>query len=424
MAHATENGTSSFLEGPEEAAVTANRPSAPPREQPFNPASRAATKRAKIMIVDDEPINVEVVRECLAGVGYSRFVTLSDPREVLPHITEDEPDVILLDIMMPHINGLEILRLLRNDPQKAYIPVLILTAAEEEQLNALELGATDVLGKPVSATSLIARVRNALVIKAHHDHLVGYAEELESEVHKRTTKLRRQTARLRRRSAELDVSRLELIHCLARAAEFRDNETGRHVVRVGKYAGIIARELGLAPELAQLIEHAAPLHDVGKIGVPDDILLKPGKLDPDEYEFIQRHGNFGKRILEPMPDSEWRVFRSHTETGASIMNHSNSPIIRTASRIAVTHHERWDGTGYPLGLAGEDIPIEGRITAVADVFDALSSKRPYKPAFPIDKCFAIMLDARGKHFDPEVLDAFLNCKDEVVRVQIEYADID
>jgi len=193
---------------------------------------------------------------------------------------------------------------------------------------------------------------------------------------------------------------------------------------VGKYAGIIARELGLAPELAQLIEHAAPLHDVGKIGVPDDILLKPGKLDPDEYEFIQRHGNFGKRILEPMPDSEWRVFRSHTETGASIMNHSNSPIIRTASRIAVTHHERWDGTGYPLGLAGEDIPIEGRITAVADVFDALSSKRPYKPAFPLEKCFSIMLDARGQHFDPEVLDAFLNCKDEVVRVQIEYADID
>ena len=196
---------------------------------------------AKILIVDDEPINVEVVREYLASVGYTRFTTLSDAREVLPFIAEDEPDLVLLDIMMPHVNGIEILRQMRSDPRMAFIPVLILTAAEEEELNALELGATDVLGKPVAPASLIARVRNALVIKAHHDHLVGYAEELEREVRRRTAKLRRQTVALRRRGAELDASRLELIHCLARAAEYRDNETGRHVVRVGKYAGIIAR---------------------------------------------------------------------------------------------------------------------------------------------------------------------------------------
>ena len=163
---------------------------------------------------------------------------------------------------------------------------------------------------------------------------------------------------------------------------------------------------------------------MGKIGIPDHILLKPGKLEPDEFEFIQRHGNFGKKILEPMPESEWRLFRSHAEAGASIMNHSNSPIIRTASRIAVTHHERWDGSGYPLGLAGEDIPLEGRITAVADVFDALSSRRPYKPAIPVDKCFEIMQEASGTHFDPAVLAAFLDCKAEVVSVQIEYADLD
>src|SRR6185369_12553275 len=288
-----------------------------------------------------------------------------------------------------------LLRDLRAEKQFAHLPVLILTAMDDSdtKARALNLGATDFLAKPVDPTELIPRVRNSLVLKAHHDHLQTYASRLEQEV--------------RARTAELEASRQQIIHCLARAAEFRDNETGRHVIRVGRYAGIIARELGFEESAAEMLEQAALLHDVGKIGVPDAILLKPGKLDADEIESMQKHCGFGKRIFEGMTSQESAAYRSHTTVGSKIVQDCRAPLLDLASRIALTHHEKWDGTGYPLGLAGEDIPLEGRITAVADVFDALSSKRPYKPAFPLEKCLAILEEGRGQHFDPTVLDAFL-----------------
>jgi putative two-component system response regulator len=370
------------------------------------------TTTARLMIVDDEPVNIKVVQKYLKQAGYQQFLTTTDPRLVLDLIAKECPDVVLLDVMMPEINGLEILRRMRDDARSAHIPTIILTASDSEQtkLDALELGATDFLTKPVNAAELIMRARNALAVKSNYDHLKDFARELECQV--------------RRRTAELAASRLELIHCLARAAEYRDNETGRHVVRVGRYAGIIARKMALEEPFIELIEHAAPLHDMGKVGIPDAILLKPGKLDPEEFELMQKHCGYGKRTFEPMSQDEWRMFKSHTFLGEMIMDTQSSPIIVIAAQIALTHHEKWDGSGYPLGLSGEDIPLPGRITAVADVFDALSSKRPYKPAFPMDRCFDAVREAAGTHFDPQVVDAFLTSRNAIVQVRLEHADIE
>jgi putative two-component system response regulator len=293
-------------------------------------------------------------------------------------------------MMMTGIDGVALLEELQRDKELKETPVIILTASSDPELKqtALRLGVSDFLDKPVDPHHLVARVRNALIMKAHRDHLVNYASELEKTVQLRT--------------AELAASRREVIRCLARAAEFRDNETGNHVVRVGRYVGIVARELGFSDERVELLEDAAQLHDVGKIGIPDAILLKPAGLEPEEFEQMQKHAKIG----------------------AEMLNVVRSPVIELASSIALTHHEKWDGSGYPLGLAGDDIPIEGRMTAVADVFDALSSKRPYKAAFPHKKCFQIMEDGRGKHFDPRVLDAFFRRRAEIAKVQIDCADLD
>jgi putative two-component system response regulator len=379
---------------------------------PFRPDALLETlgQTAKLMIVDDEPVNVKVVQKHLKLAGYRNFVTSTDSTAALELISKEMPDVILIDIMMPHVSGLEILQQARDDERLSHIPIIVLTASDNEQtkMEALKLGAAEFLSKPVNASELIVRVRNALLIKVQHDRLKNYAHDLERQVQRRT--------------AELATSRLELILCLARAAEFRDNETGHHVVRVGRYAELIARQLGLDERFVELIGHAAPLHDMGKVGIPDSVLMKPGKLTPDEFETMRKHSVFGKRTFEPMSSDEYRTFKSHTFMGEKIMDVQSSPIITVSAAIALTHHEKWDGTGYPLGLKGEQIPLVGRITAVADVFDALSSKRPYKPAFELDRCFKIIEEGRGTHFDPEVLDAFLACREAVTRIYTELAD--
>jgi putative two-component system response regulator len=313
---------------------------------------------------------------------------------------------------MPEVSGLEILRCMKMDAELSTIPVIILTAAPEASVKtqALQLGANDFLSKPVEPTELVLRVRNVLAAKSHFDNLANYSVELERQVRERTQ--------------ELIQSRQQIIYCLARAAEFRDNETGHHVIRVGKYAGIIADELGFSAEQVEAMELAAQLHDVGKIGIPDRILHKPGKLDSEEFAFIQKHSNFGNQIIACMPDNEWNIVKQHTELGSLMVNVKTSPIMRMASRIALTHHEWWNGKGYPLGLEGEDIPIEGRITAVADVFDALSSPRVYKKAFSRQKCFDMIEEKRGIQFDPQVLDAFYRRSKEIVEVQMRYADME
>jgi putative two-component system response regulator len=229
-------------------------------------------------------------------------------------------------------------------------------------------------------------------------------------------------AEVRRRTAALVKAEQNIINCLARAAEYRDNDTGRHVIRVGGYAALIAEAMGFDETFVKLIQDAAKLHDVGKIGIPDSILLKTGKLDPDECSVMRKHCSMGIHVLQQCDESDFEAFRRHVQMGANILDEIDSPLLALASRIALTHHEKWDGSGYPFGLAGEQIPMEGRITAVADVFDALSTRRPYKPAFPLEKCFAILMEGKGTHFDPQVVDAFLSRKDTVVAIQMRYSE--
>lgn len=366
-------------------------------------------QKSKIMIIDDEAYNVLVVRKFLQHTGYSDFVTTTDSAKAIELMKRDAPDVVLLDITMPEIGGLEILRCMRMDAKLATIPVIILAAVPEAsaKTQALQLGAIDFLSKPVE---LLLRVRNVLAAKSHFDNLASYSFDLERQVRERTE--------------ELVLSRQQIIFCLARAAEFRDNETGHHVIRVGRYAGIIAAEIGFAETHVEAIELAAQLHDVGKIGISDSILHKPGKLDPEEFLLVKKHCGFGHQIISGMHEDEWGIVKQHTELGSQMVNVKTSPIMRLASRIALTHHEWWNGAGYPLGLEGEDIPIEGRITAVADVFDALSSKRCYKKAFRRQKCFDMLEEKRGTQFDPQVLDAFIRRSADIVEIQMRFADTD
>jgi putative two-component system response regulator len=383
-----------------------------PQAEPVRGGRTDGILESKILILDDEPYNVMVVRKYLRDVGYKNLMTLTDSTEALATIAREEPALLLLDVMMPHVSGLDILRAVRGTQWSRHMPVLILTASTDADTkrSALDLGATDFLPKPVDPNDLVPRVRNALVAKNYHDRLENHAEELEREVSNRT--------------AQLAASRVEIIHCLARAAEYRDDNTGHHVVRVGRYARVIAQQLGFPDEYADVLELAAQLHDVGKIGIPDSILNAPGKLDPDQFAVMRKHCAVAKKILTPMPEQEWQTLRRHPELGAELLEIASSPILMLAARIAQTHHEHWDGTGYPLGLAGEDIPIEGRIVAVADVFDALSTSRPYKLPFSREKCFAILEEERGTHFDPQMLDAFFARSEDIVKIQLEYMDLD
>lgn len=367
---------------------------------------------SKILIVDDEMLNIEVVQRYLDIGGFKNIFSTDHSGQALPLIGYHRPDLVLLDIQMPEISGLQILSAVRSDPALSQTPVIILTGCSdpETKLVALRTGATDLLSKPVHSEELLARISNVLKVKAFQDQLSLHSERLEDAV--------------RHRTAELEASRLEVIHCLARAAEFRDDDTGQHVLRVGRYTRIIGEQMGFSPQELDILEPAAQLHDVGKIGIADSILLKPGKLTQEEFEQMQRHCGFGKRIADPISEADAKILRQHAEIGAKIIASSRSPVLELAKQIALTHHERWDGSGYPLGLAGEDIPLCGRITAVADVFDALSSKRPYKPAFPLKKCFEILEEGRGTHFDPQVLDAFFARRSDIIAVQISEADTD
>lgn len=368
----------------------------------------AEIRGSTIMVVDDEFVNVKVVRKYLKDAGYDHFITTNDSREAFPLLQRQRPDVVILDVMMPHVDGFQILSAMRRDADLHHIPVLILTASDDTQtkLDALELGATDFLRKPVDPTELVVRVRNVLIVKRHLDQLADYSTQLKKEVLARTQ--------------ELDDSRTEVIHALACAGEQRDQETGNHVIRVARYAGILANELGLEQGQAELLERVAVLHDVGKIGIPDSILLKPGKLDQAEIAMMQKHCEFGMNILMGVACKT----RAVTNPNSGERRLSRSPILRMAAMVAMCHHEKWDGTGYPSGLKGEAIPIEGRICAVADVFDALSTRRPYKPALDWERCCEILEQGRNAHFDPRVLDAFFARQADIRAVQLQYADLD
>ena len=380
---------------------------------PVESARNAAIERikqSKIMIIDDEQLVIKVVRRFLQSEGYENFVTLTQSTGAVERMEQEQPDVVLLDVMMPEVSGLDILRERRRIPSLQLTPFIILSGSQDLEVKqeALEHGATDFLGKPVEKIELTLRIKNALLLKQQYKDLEVHAHELEQEVQERTRQLER--------------SREQILQCLARAAEYRDNETGRHVVRVGKYARVVGERLGLPKEFCGQIELAAQLHDLGKIGIPDSILLNPGKLSEEEFAVMKRHCEIGREILDPFAADEMEELRQNKSDPARLPSNLRSPLLVLAAKIAQTHHEKWDGTGYPLGLKGEQIPIEGRITSVSDVYDALCSVRPYKEGFSVEQALRIMLAERGTRFDPKVLDAFVDQIPRIEKIRKAYSD--
>ncbi|MBM4277532.1 MAG: two-component system response regulator [Deltaproteobacteria bacterium] len=347
-------------------------------------------KKAKILVVDDEDRNLRLMKLLLTSFGYD-VLTASNGGEALEKVHDIPPDVILLDIMMPQIDGLQVARQLKREEETKIIPIVMVTALNEveDRVKALEAGADDFLSKPVDKIELRARVQSLVMVKACNDHMRNYQKELEAEVAKRTEQLRQALKKLK------EVS-LESICHLCRAAEYRDENTGDHIKRMSRYASAVARKMGLNKQTVEDFLYTAPMHDAGKIGIPDHILLKSGKLN----------------------DKEWQIMKQHTIIGAQILAGSGAKFIKLAQTIALTHHEKWDGSGYPKGLKGPKIPLVGRIAAIADVFDALTSKRPYRmKPFSLEEAFNYIKKERGRHFDPKVVDAFFAAKDEILLIR-------
>lgn len=345
-------------------------------------------KKSRILIVDDNQLNIELLSIMLSHEGYDNISALSDSREVLGHYKKWRYDLILLDIRMPYFDGFQVMEQLSTVIDGDYLPVLVLTAQTDmkTRLKALEMGAKDFLTKPFDKTEVLTRISNLLEVRHLYNVQRRQSEILEAKVRERTR--------------ELEETRLEIIRRLGVAAEFRDNETGMHVIRMSKSCKILALRLGLGKKKAEKILNASPMHDVGKIGIPDNILLKPGKLDA----------------------KEWEVMITHSRIGYDLLGDHPSDIIRLAAEIALSHHEKWDGSGYPNGQKGEEIIIEGRIAAVADVFDALTSERPYKKAWPVKESLDCINGQSGVHFDPTVVDAFKESLPEILRVREKYKD--
>jgi putative two-component system response regulator len=331
------------------------------------------TDPARILMVDDEPANIRALTRLLERSGYDEVRSTEDPREALGLYRSFQPDLLLLDLHMPHLDGFQVMEQLQDEVSPdEYFPILVLTGdtTPKAKERALGTGAKDFLNKPFDLTEAILRIENLLETRHLHRQLRRQNETLEE--------------RVRERTRELAEAQVEILHRLALAAEYRDDITGRHAERVGLLSALLARELGCPNEEVRLIRRAATLHDVGKIGVPDAILMKPGSLTKLEYELM----------------------KTHTEIGARILSGSRFPLLKMAREIALCHHDRWDGTGYEGGRAGEDIPLVGRIVAVADVFDSLSHERPYKQAFSLDEAVEEIRGGSGTQFDPAVVRAF------------------
>ncbi|MCG9709967.1 MULTISPECIES: two-component system response regulator [unclassified Pseudoalteromonas] len=323
------------------------------------------SERAKILVVDDEPANLKVIREVLANDYRLSFAKSGEL--ALQLIENEPPKLILLDIMMPDMSGFEVCKVLKANPKTAHIPVIFVTALshEQDESEGFALGAVDYITKPISPAIVRARVKN-------HLSLV--------------------------QAEQLQLAHIDLIQRLGRAAEYKDTDTGEHIARMSRYSKVLALAYGMSEYEAEQLKQAAPMHDVGKIGIPDAVLLKPGRLNENEYEHMKQHALIGAKILENSP----------------------SPLLQLAHKLALEHHEKWDGTGYPYGLKGKEISIEGRIVAIADVFDALTSKRPYKKAWSIEEALDLLKDEAGKHFDPQLVDLFIGQIDSIIEIKNTY----
>ncbi len=340
----------------------------------------------KVLIIDDAQLNVTLLKHLVSKMPDCEAVCFTDPLAAMEWCQVNEPDLLVVDYMMPILNGLELTQRFRAHYPD--IPVLMVTANYEAELRyqALQLGVTDFLNKPLDNVEFLARARNMLALRMSHKKLSDRAAWLAQEVRKAT--------------AQIVAQERETIFCLAKAAEYRDPETGAHIIRMAHYSKHIARVLGLSVGQQELLLDAAPMHDIGKVGTPDMILLKPGKLT----------------------DAEFSIMKQHAVIGYEVLNTSSSPLLKTAAEIAHTHHEKFDGSGYPRGLRGDDIPLFGRIVAVADVFDALTSERPYKKAWSIEQATQMLRDWAGVHFDPLCVDAFLTDFADVLEFKNKFMD--
>ncbi|WP_166111785.1 two-component system response regulator [Pseudoalteromonas sp. Z9A5] len=321
-----------------------------------------SSDRPRILIVDDEPANLKVMREVLGNQYRMSFAKSGDAALAL--LEKDLPQLILLDIMMPDMNGFEVCQLVKSNPKTSHIPVVFVTALgdESDEFKGFELGAVDYITKPISPAIVRARVKT-------HLSLV--------------------------QAEQLKQAHVDLVQRLGRAAEYKDTDTGEHIVRMSQYCKVLALALGMPEHQAELLRQAAPMHDVGKIGIPDAILLKPGRLTSEEFDHMKKHAVIGAQILA----------------------NSSSPLLQLAHKLAIEHHEKWDGTGYPNGLKAEEISIEGRIVAIADVFDALTSKRPYKEAWSVEETVSHMQKQAGIHFDSALMELFISKLDDILAIK-------
>jgi putative two-component system response regulator len=347
-----------------------------------------------ILVVDDQPQNIELLEAYLVPEGYE-IVKAANGEEALEKLSGNQIDLMLLDVMMPGMDGFEVTRRVRQDDKKRQLPIILVTALREteDRVKGIEAGCDDFISKPVDKMEILARIRSLLKVKAYNDLMSNYQTELETGVTSRTEELKRAFERIKEAS-------LDTIYRLSMASEYKDEETGAHIKRMSRYCAAVARRMGMDENTVETILYAAPMHDLGKIGIPDMILLKPAKLDP----------------------VEWEIMKQHTVIGAQILKGSEAEFIRLGETIAQNHHEKWDGSGYPNGVKGAEIPIAGRIAAIADVFDALTSKRPYKQPLSVEKSMAIIREGRGSHFDPDVVDAFFAIQDEILTIQKQYGE--
>lgn len=333
-----------------------------------------------ILIVDDTPVNIDILNNILHDT-YNVKVANNGERALKIANSDSPPDLILLDVMMPDMDGFEVCKILKENIDTKKIPIIFVTAKGEvtDESKGFELGAVDYITKPVSMPIVLARVKTHLALYDQKRFLEGQVRERTEQLHK---------------------TQLEIIRKLGRAAEYKDNETGLHVIRMSKYAQQIALAYGLSEDESELLLNAAPMHDIGKIGIPDNVLQKPGKLDKEE----------------------WEIMTQHPRMGSEIIGEQTSELLKAAKIAAATHHEKWNGKGYPNNIKGEDIPIYGRIISIADVFDALTSVRPYKKAWPVEEAVDLIKRESGEQFDPAVVDAFFKAFDKIMEIKEKHAD--